>query len=404
MKKYLLGLLLLVSAVATAGQFIIDPITGDIIPVLGTVTVPPGSGITTLNTQTQATQSFATGTAGTDFGISSSSGVHTFNLPSASGTNRGLLSASDWSTFNGKQAAGSYITALTGDVTASGPGSASATVASVGGSSAANVNAATVLANAATNANTASAIVKRDASGNFSAGVITASKFVGVSPFTRSYISYLEDFLNWNQTSMHLQYSNSGGSVASTDSTANVPNSAHPGIWKYTSTLATNWSSLVPSTSATGLFAFGGGETVFETMVYFSALSDVTDSYTFYAGFNDTTSNFLNNNAIVLSYTHSANSGQWQCIGKTPGGGTQTNNSASAVAAGTWYRLTIVVNAAGTSADCQVNGSSVATVTNIPANAYNSAVEPWTAWVRSLGVTSRYVIWDYVAWSQEVNR
>ncbi len=41
----------------------------------------------------------------------------------------GFLSSTDWNTFNGKQAAGSYITALTGDVTASGPGSVAATIA-----------------------------------------------------------------------------------------------------------------------------------------------------------------------------------------------------------------------------------------------------------------------------------
>jgi len=67
------------------------------------------------------------------------------------------------------------ITALTGDVSATGPGSVSSTVNSVGGSSAANIHSAELAANAATNLNTASTIVKRDASGNFSAGTITAS-------------------------------------------------------------------------------------------------------------------------------------------------------------------------------------------------------------------------------------
>lgn len=47
----------------------------------------------------------------------------------ADSTHNGYLSSADWSTFNGKQAAGNYITALTGDVTASGPGSAVATLA-----------------------------------------------------------------------------------------------------------------------------------------------------------------------------------------------------------------------------------------------------------------------------------
>lgn len=67
-----------------------------------------GAGITTLNTLTGATQTFATGTSGTDFAISSSGTAHTFNIPTASASNRGLLSTADWSTFNGKQAAGTY--------------------------------------------------------------------------------------------------------------------------------------------------------------------------------------------------------------------------------------------------------------------------------------------------------
>jgi hypothetical protein len=49
----------------------------------------------------------------------------------ASASITGLLSSTDWSTFNGKQAAGNYITALTGDITASGPGSSAATLATV---------------------------------------------------------------------------------------------------------------------------------------------------------------------------------------------------------------------------------------------------------------------------------
>jgi len=117
---------------------------------------------------------------------------------------------------------GSSITSLTGDVTATGPGAAAATVTgiqgfavtnsvpsdtqilvwnstaskyqlvslssdasmnhsgavtvlSVGGSSAANIHSAEVLANAATASNTASQIVRRDSSGNFVASTITAN-------------------------------------------------------------------------------------------------------------------------------------------------------------------------------------------------------------------------------------
>jgi hypothetical protein len=79
---------------------------------------------------------------------------------------------------------GSAITSLTGDVSASGPGSALATVNSVGGSSAANIHSAELAANAATYLNTASTIVSRDASGNFSANIITATLNGSSSGFT----------------------------------------------------------------------------------------------------------------------------------------------------------------------------------------------------------------------------
>jgi hypothetical protein len=60
------------------------------------------TGITALNGLTDQVQTFAVGTTGTDFGISSATATHTFNLPTASASNRGALSTADWTTFNGK--------------------------------------------------------------------------------------------------------------------------------------------------------------------------------------------------------------------------------------------------------------------------------------------------------------
>ncbi len=59
-------------------------------------------GLSSLNGLTANTQTFATGTSGTDFGISSAGSVHTFNLPTAGASARGALSSADWSTFNSK--------------------------------------------------------------------------------------------------------------------------------------------------------------------------------------------------------------------------------------------------------------------------------------------------------------
>jgi hypothetical protein len=58
------------------------------------------TGLTALNGLTEQVQTLAVGTSGTDFAISSASGIHNFNLPTASASNRGALSSADWSAFN----------------------------------------------------------------------------------------------------------------------------------------------------------------------------------------------------------------------------------------------------------------------------------------------------------------
>jgi hypothetical protein len=84
-------------------------------------------GVTSaLQTQLGAKVDSVSGTAP----ISSSGGVTpTISISQSGAAQDGYLSSTDWNTFNNKQPAGNYITALTGDVTASGPGSAAATIA-----------------------------------------------------------------------------------------------------------------------------------------------------------------------------------------------------------------------------------------------------------------------------------
>ncbi|ASD64744.1 beta strand repeat-containing protein [Bdellovibrio bacteriovorus] len=91
-----------------------------------------GAGLTSLNGQTGSTQTFATpGTSGLAPAWSSAGNAHTLNIPMAStaSVTAGLISKTDYDSFTAKQAAGNYVTALTGDVTATGPGSVAATIA-----------------------------------------------------------------------------------------------------------------------------------------------------------------------------------------------------------------------------------------------------------------------------------
>jgi hypothetical protein len=93
-----------------------SPSNGQVLKYNGTAWVngTDAGGITTLNTLTALSQTFATGTSGTDFNISSATSTHTFNIPTASATNRGALSSADWTTFNSKQ------NALTNPITGTG--------------------------------------------------------------------------------------------------------------------------------------------------------------------------------------------------------------------------------------------------------------------------------------------
>lgn len=100
-------------------------------------TMNVGGGITFGDATTMTTAATGGGTVDvtlTAFGTSpdakgASLSGQAITLQPADSTHPGSLKAADWVTFNAKQAAGNYLTALTSDVTASGPGSAAATIA-----------------------------------------------------------------------------------------------------------------------------------------------------------------------------------------------------------------------------------------------------------------------------------
>lgn len=123
-----------------------------------------GTGVTSLASLTEATSSVLTITGGTGSVINATS----IQVKLAGAAQSGYLSSTDWNTFNNKQGSGSYITALTGDVTASGPGSVAATLAATSNATLVTLSALTTAGSLAT--------VGTVTSGTWSATTIAVNK------------------------------------------------------------------------------------------------------------------------------------------------------------------------------------------------------------------------------------
>ena len=141
-----------------------------------------------------------TNVTGTAPVVSSGGTTPAISMPRSSGVVDGYLSATDWAAFNSKQPAGNYITALTGDVTASGPGSVAVTVVKVNGvaygtSPATNTvpvvtGANTVTYEAVPNAALANASITIGGASTALGGSVTATTILDSIGLTRGSILY----------------------------------------------------------------------------------------------------------------------------------------------------------------------------------------------------------------------
>lgn len=149
------------------------------------------------------------------------------------------------------------------------------------------------------------------------------------------------------------------------------------------------------STIANQSIRLGQGITTIEAKIRIPILSTSAQRYRLIFGISDTPNDASQNEGVWFEYEE-ANDTTWRR--STGNDGTKTENaSATTVVAATWLRLKIVVNAAASSVEFFVNGTSIGTeTTNIPSGA-GDEIYPLLGIFKTAGTTARVVDVDYVA-------
>ena len=201
------------------------------------------------------------------------------------------------------------------------------------------------------------------------------------------YVYLEDDFIMGNIP--WLEYKGGGCNVA-----AITGETSHPGIVRFT-IASTNGAAIALESKSAILLS--GGRLQYDSIVRINSLSDGTDTYELTIGLTDANGSTSPYSGVYFYYTHTANTGNW--IGRTKlGAGTTDVNSSVAVTAGAWVRLSIVINAAASSMEFFVNGTSFgSSTTNLP-----TAANMIFAFKETAGTGSKTFDVDFVRVYQEL--
>ena len=170
----------------------------------------------------------------------------------------------------------------------------------------------------------------------------------------------------------------------------------HPGVIRMnTGTNATALFGMASTFDTNHAVLFGSAAWSLTTQMRMSALSNGTNAYTSYNGFQDQTATMAPANGCYLKYSHTINTGKWQGVCRNAGSEAgSTCDTGVTVAATTWYDLRVVVNPAANLATFTVNGANACTAsTNIPTS---NRVSPAVGLAKSAGTANTIVDYDAV--------
>jgi hypothetical protein len=186
-----------------------------------------------------------------------------------------------------------------------------------------------------------------------------------------------------------ISYTNDGG------------DSNHPGVVTLSAGTTTTGSATLRNGAAATILP-NDGAMVIDAIVKVSAISDGTDTYTIQVGFTTSLSATNPSDFCGFRYTHSVNGGRWQTVTRHTSAETANDAGGSTVAGATYYRLTVISNAANTSYDFYLNGTltSNSHTTNLPTAAQGSIQ---ASIIKSAGTTARTLGVDFFQIIQEFN-
>lgn len=173
-------------------------------------------------------------------------------------------------------------------------------------------------------------------------------------------------------------------------STSNVA-AGIPGVWDLSTSASTSGDAGVGY--ARPFILLGGGTISIEWMINLSALSALADEYIVRVGLGTGSSATDFTNGVYFEYNRLSSVNWLRC---TADNSSRTKTASStAVAAGSWVKLRIDINAAASSAEFFVNGTSIGTnSTNIP-TAAGRYVAPAAHIKKSAGTTPCVLSTDF---------
>lgn len=189
---------------------------------------------------------------------------------------------------------------------------------------------------------------------------------------------------------------NFGGAGATGTGNNGLSTAAHPGIGRLQTGTDTTGYATYACNDAT--MKLGGGVWTLTAFVAIDTISDGTNTFVCRVGLSSAGegNNLTASDQIVFRADASAN---WDCVTRKAGAETVTDSGVAVTASSnvdtSGLKLEIVINAAGTSVDFKINGSTVAThTTNIPLT--STGLTWFVNILKSAGTTNREFLIDYL--------